>query len=87
MPRFPPSASPVTPGLADAVRALRTAPGQYAYVGDVVFNLADADADANSDAMAILQPMIAVGFYRLDDAPTTIVGRRSAPPASACARS
>lgn len=62
----------VTPGLADAVRALRVAPGQYAYVGDVGFNLADAAADGNSDAMAILQGDDVIGFYRLDYAPTII---------------
>jgi RimJ/RimL family protein N-acetyltransferase len=62
----------VTPGLADAVRALRIAPEQYAYVGDVAFNLASADGDVRSDAMAVLLDGRVVGFYRLDYAPTIV---------------
>ncbi|MGH8031417.1 MAG: GNAT family N-acetyltransferase [Luteimonas sp.] len=62
----------LTPGLAAAVRALRVAADQYAYVGDVSFNLSSADADPRSDAMAILADDSVVGFYRLDYAPTII---------------
>lgn len=69
------SVAPVTPALAEAVRALRTAPGQQAFVGDVVFNLAEAERDPLSDAMAVLADDRVVGFYRLDAAPNTVVGR------------
>ncbi|CAN5619620.1 hypothetical protein BH23PSE2_BH23PSE2_10490 [soil metagenome] len=64
--------APVTPQLADAVRALRTAPGQQIHVGDVSFNLADAEADADSEAMAILADGRVIGFYRLDYRPTVV---------------
>lgn len=63
---------PVTPDLADAVRALRLAPGQYAHVGDVSFNLADAEANPDSDAMAVLAGDTVIGFYRLDHRPTAV---------------
>ena len=43
--------TPVTPALAPAVRALRVAADQYPYVGDVTFNLIDAERDPLSDAM------------------------------------
>jgi len=68
--------APVTPELVDAVRALRVAPEQAAFVGDTGFNLDDALRDENSEAMAILVGATPVGFYRLDFAPT-IVARRS----------
>lgn len=58
--------APVTPELAGAVRALRVAAEQYPYVGDVVVNLAQAEADPNSDAMVILVGETVIGFYRLD---------------------
>ncbi len=64
--------APVTPDLAPAVRALLVAADQYAYVGDVTFNLIDAERDPLSDAMAILADDKVVGFYRLDYAPTTV---------------
>jgi len=60
---------PVTADNADAVRALRVAPEQYPYVGDVAFNLAQAEADPGSDAMAIRVGATIVGFYRLDYRP------------------
>lgn len=66
------SVVPVTPALAPAVRALRVAPDQYPYVGDVSFNLIDAERDPQSDAMAILADGAVVGFYRLDYAPTIV---------------
>lgn len=60
----------VAPELAPAVRALRVAPEQYPFVGDVSFNLADADASPDSEAMAILcadrSGEQVIGFYRLD---------------------
>jgi len=68
--------APVTPERIDAVRALRVAPGQAPFVGDIGFNLDDALRDENSEAMAILVGATPVGFYRLDFAPT-IVARRS----------
>jgi GNAT superfamily N-acetyltransferase len=66
---------PVTPALADAVRALQVKPGQDAYVGDPAFNLANTQLDPLSEAMAVLADDAVVGFYRLDFAPNTIIGR------------
>ena len=65
---------PVTPALADAVRALRLAPGQHEEVGDPAFNLAQAQADPACMAMAVLADATVVGFYRLDASPTAIAG-------------
>ncbi|MGY1426264.1 GNAT family N-acetyltransferase [Lysobacter sp. A289] len=59
-----------------AIRSLRVAPGQSAFVGDIAFNLADAQRDRLSDAMAILHAGQLVGFYRLDRAPHAVTGRR-----------
>lgn len=64
--------APVTPELAAQVRALRVAPEQYSFVGDISFNLVDAERDPRSDAMAILNGGDAIGFYRLDYAPTIV---------------
>lgn len=64
--------APVTPALAAQVRALRVAPEQYSFVGDIVFNLVDAERDPRSDAMAILDGDEVIGFYRLDYAPTIV---------------
>lgn len=69
------SVAPVSAELAAAVRGLRVAPEQSAYVGDVAFNLADAERDPLSDAMAVLADDRVVGYYRLDFAPNTITGR------------
>jgi RimJ/RimL family protein N-acetyltransferase len=66
---------PVTPASADAVRALQVKPGQAAYVGDPAFNLANTQLDPLSEAMAVLADDRVVGFYRLDFAPNTIIGR------------
>lgn len=66
---------PVTPALVEGVRALQVEPGQVGYVGDPAFNLANAQEDALSEAMAILADDDVVGFYRLDFAPNAIVGR------------
>ena len=66
---------PVTPGLAAAVRALQVTAEQRDYVGDAAFNLQQAQADPSSDAMAILADGEVVGFYRLDFAANTVVGR------------
>lgn len=66
---------PVSAGLAAGVRALRVAPEQAVHVGDIAFNLADAERDPLSDAMAVLAGDRVVGFYRLDRAPNTVAGR------------
>ncbi len=65
----------VTPAMAGAVRELQVKPGQAAYVGDPAFNLANTQLDPLSEAMAVLADDVVVGFYRLDFAPNTIVGR------------
>ena len=64
--------TPVTPEIAPQVRALRVAAEQYCYVGDVEANLIEAEADPNSDAMAIVLDGRVVGFYRIDLAPCTL---------------
>ncbi len=64
--------APVTQALAAQVRALRVAPEQYSFVGDIAFNLVDAERDPRSDAMAILDGDEVIGFYRLDYAPTIV---------------
>jgi RimJ/RimL family protein N-acetyltransferase len=65
----------------DAAGALRVAPAQEAFIGDVALNLADAAADPDSDAMAILGDGAVIGCYRLDYRPTVVtrrsVGRRA----------
>jgi RimJ/RimL family protein N-acetyltransferase len=66
---------PVTATLAADVRALQVAPGQRDYVGDAAFNLAQAQADPLSEAMAILAGDDVIGFYRLDFAPNAVAGR------------
>lgn len=65
----------VTAEIAGSVRALRLAAGQHAYVGDIGFNLTDAERDPFSDAMAVMLGDRVIGFYRLDRAPNTIAGR------------
>ena len=59
----------VTPALAAGVRALRVAPEQYPFVGDVQDNLIHALACPRSEAMAILRGDPVIGFYRIDFAP------------------
>lgn len=71
---------PVTPALAAGVRALQVAPAQRDYVGDAAFNLAQAQADPLSEAMAILADDTVIGFYRLDFAPNAVAGRASGAP-------
>lgn len=68
------SVAPVTPALADAVRALRVAPAQYAYVGEVAVHLIDCEASPHSEPMAILADGVVVGFYRIDLRPGAIAG-------------
>lgn len=76
MPNPPPvQVAPVNAELAGSVRGLRAGPGQYAYVGDIGFNLIDAERDPFSDAMAVMAGDRVIGFYRLDSAPNTIAGR------------
>lgn len=59
-----------------AIQRLRVAPGQSAFIGDIAFNLADAQRDRLSDAMAVLRAGQLIGFYRLDRAPHAVTGRR-----------
>ena len=77
VPDAPPAIAvrPVTAALADAVRALQVAPGQADYVGDTAFNLAQAQADPLSEAMAVLAGDTVAGFYRLDFADNAVAGR------------
>jgi len=65
----------VTPALAASVRALQVTSEQREYVGDAAFNLAQAQADPLSEAMAILADDDVIGFYRLDFAPNAVAGR------------
>lgn len=67
--------APVSAELAAAVLALRVIPAQTTYVGDIAFNLADAQRDPFSDAMAVLADDRVIGCYRLDLAPNTVAGR------------
>lgn len=66
---------PVTPDVAEQVRALRVAPMQVKYVGNFAFNLEDALRDPLSEAMAVMADGVVVGFYRLDFAPRAVIGR------------
>lgn len=67
--------APVDDATARAVRNLQTAPDQYAYIGDIAFNLADSLRDPLSEAMAVLIDDEVIGFYRLDFAPNSVAGR------------
>lgn len=67
--------APVTPTLAVGVRDVQVAPAQAQYVGNTAFNLQDADNDPLSEPMAILRNGQVIGFYRLDFAPNSIIGR------------
>ncbi len=75
--------APITSALADAVRGLQVTPGQHDYVGDIAFNLADAQGDPSSEAMAVLADATVIGFYRLDFAPAAVTGRRMEAPSVA----
>ena len=66
---------PVTPALADAVRALRVQPAQYGFIGDIAQLLIEAERDPHSDAMAVLLGEDVVGFYRLDYSPVVVGGK------------
>ena len=74
---------PVTPGLAAAVAALQLHPDQRDYVGDIALNLADAQSDPLSEAIAVLADATVIGFYRLDFAPAAVIGRRMEAPSVA----
>lgn len=65
----------VAPEHHCAIRALRLAPGQSDFVGDVAFNLDNAQADPDSEAMAILADGRVIGFYRIDHRPTVVARR------------
>lgn len=67
--------TPVTPELTPAVRALRVAADQYAYVGAIEVNLLDAERTPDSEAMAILSDDSVIGFYRLDHAPGIVASK------------
>ncbi len=65
----------VAPEHRCAIRALQLAPGQSDFVGDVAFNLDDAQADPDSEAMVILADGRVIGFYRIDHRPTVVARR------------
>ncbi len=67
--------APVTPTLASGVRAVQVSAEQAAFVGNTAFNLLDAQSDPASEPMAILANGRVIGFYRLDFAPRSVVGR------------
>lgn len=67
--------APVTPTLTAGVRAVEVGPEQAQYVGNAAFNLQDAENDPLSEPMAILHNGRVIGFYRLDFAPHSIIGR------------
>ncbi|MDB6164295.1 MAG: N-acetyltransferase, partial [Xanthomonadaceae bacterium] len=67
--------APVTAAMSMAVEALQVRPDQVAYVGVPAFNLASAQSDPLSEAMAVLADHQVIGFYRLDFAPNAIIGR------------
>lgn len=67
--------APVTPTLAAGVRAVEVGPDQAQYVGNAAFNLQDAESDPLSEPMAILANGRVIGFYRLDFAPNSVIGR------------
>lgn len=72
--------APVTPAMCSAVRALQVKPGQGAYAGDPAFNLASAQDDPQSEAMAVIADERVVGFYRLDFARNAVIGRHPGAP-------
>lgn len=67
--------APAVPRHAAAVRGLRVTPAQAGYVGDIAFNLADAEANPRSEAMAILHGGVVIGFYRLDRGASVVAHR------------
>ena len=67
--------APVTPTLAAGVRAVEVTAEQAAYVGNMAFNLLDAENDPASEPMAILANGRVIGYYRLDFAPRAVIGR------------
>ena len=67
--------APVTPTLTAGVRAVEVGPEQAQYVGNAAFNLQDAESDPLSEPMAILRNGRVIGFYRLDFAAHSIIGR------------
>lgn len=67
--------APVTPTLAAGVRAVEVKREQVAYVGNMAFNLLDAENDPQSTPMAILANGRVIGYYRLDFAPRAVIGR------------
>ena len=72
--------TPVKPSMCSAVRALQVRPGQGAYAGDAALNLASAQDDPQSEAMAVIADDGVVGFYRLDFTHNAIIGRHLGAP-------
>ncbi len=58
------------------MRCLALTPQQLRFAGDIAFNVDDARAAPDSDAMAVLLGDTVIGFYRLDYLPT-VVSRRT----------
>ena len=65
----------VAVGAVVGVRAVQVSAEQAAFVGNTAFNLLDAQSDPASEPMAILANGRVIGFYRLDFAPRSVVGR------------
>ena len=54
---------------AEAARCLLLSAKQTVYAGDIAFNVDNAMAAPDSDAMAVLLGDVVIGFYRLDYPP------------------
>lgn len=67
--------APVSAAIAAGVRAVEVTVAQAQFVGNTAFNLMDAEQDPASEPMAILADAEVVGFYRLDFASNTVLGR------------
>ena len=61
-------------GVADAAaaRCLQLLPAQRRHAGDIAFNVDDALASPDSEAMVVLLASTVVGFYRIDLLPTVV---------------
>ena len=66
--------------MCSVVRGLNVKPDQGAYAGDAAFNLASAQGDPQSEAMAVLADDAVVGFYRLDFTRNALIGRNLGAP-------
>ncbi|MCD9028045.1 GNAT family N-acetyltransferase [Luteimonas sp. BDR2-5] len=61
-----PEVVPADAAQAAAARELRLRPGQARHAGDIAFNVGDALASPDSEAMVVLLGTTVIGFYRLD---------------------